>query len=136
MNRVTPLAAAAALCAVTLTACATWKQYSDPDALSRLITDRAEPYILVDVRTSGEYASGHIPTAINVPVSIIASKLPTVDRSALLIVYCGSGRRSAAAKSTLVDLGFTRVVDFGGISRWRGELVREGGQETPSSGGG
>jgi len=100
--------------------------YMDPDALSRLIREEPEPYILVDVRTREEYASGHISSAVNIPLAVIDSTLPTDDRSALIIVYCASGRRSAAAKKTLDDLGFTRVVDFGGISRWKGKLVVEG----------
>jgi rhodanese-related sulfurtransferase len=97
--------------------------FANPDGLSRLITEKSEAYILVDVRTPEEYSSGHIPTAVNIPVSTIAMNLPTEDRSALIIVYCASGRRSAVAKKTLDGLRFIRVVDFGGISRWAGELV-------------
>ncbi|MGD0728084.1 MAG: rhodanese-like domain-containing protein [Spirochaetia bacterium] len=134
MKRVMLFVIAAALCSNAVAACAMENQFSDPDALSRLITEKSEPYILVDVRTPEEYASGHIPTAVNFPVSIIAGKLATGERSALVIVYCASGRRSAIAKKTLDDLGFTRVVDFGAISRWRGELVEEGERDGPSRG--
>ncbi len=96
--------------------------YRNPDELLGLLSTQAEPYLLVDVRTKAEYAAGHIPTAINVPYDVIAQQPPTADKSALIIVYCVSGRRSAIAASALTRLGYTRVVDFGGISRWKWEL--------------
>jgi phage shock protein E len=78
----------------------------------------------VDVRTPGEYNSGAIPGAINIPYTELADSLPTEDRSARIVVYCRSGNRSAVAKGILADLGFTEVNDFGGVYRWKGELVR------------
>ena len=81
---------------------------------------------LVDVRTEEEYNSGAIPSAINIPFDVIADNLPTEDRSARIIVYCRSGNRSGIASDTLEDLGFTNILDFGGVSNWKGELeVRE-----------
>jgi len=90
--------------------------------LQKLITERHEDYILVDVRSKQEYDSGYIPTAINIPYREIGSNLPTDDRSAKIILYCRSGRRSGIAKGTLDRLGFSNVIDFGGITRWQGEL--------------
>jgi phage shock protein E len=98
--------------------------YRDPAALRALIAARAEPYLLLDVRTAQEYSSGHIPTAVNAPVDSLAAHPPAIGASSLIIVYCASGRRSALAKETLDGLGFTRVVDFGGVGRWDGELVK------------
>jgi phage shock protein E len=98
------------------------QEYKDPAKLAGLVAQI--PYILVDVRTPEEYATGFIPTAVNIPVADIALEPPTQDKNALIIVYCASGRRSAMAAKTLVDMGYTRVVDFGGISRWKGELVK------------
>ncbi len=111
--------------------------YREPARLAELVAGNrvpsgaagAFPYILVDVRTPAEYASGHIPTAINVPVAEIAARPPTEDTSALIIVYCRSGSRSATAEQALRGLGYSKVVDFGSLSRWSGELV-EG--DTPS----
>ncbi len=97
--------------------------YREPEALAKLVAEKTEPYILVDVRTPDEYTAGHIPTAVNIPVSTIAKQLPTEDRGALIIVYCASGRRSSTAKATLDELGFTRVVNFGSVSRWEGDLA-------------
>lgn len=98
--------------------------YADPDALSKLVRDRDEPYLLVDVRTAEEYAAGHIPTAVNIPVDVIAAQPPTKDLSALIVLYCRSGNRSATAKKALDGLGYRRVVDFGGVSRWKGALIQ------------
>ena len=90
--------------------------------LQKLITEKNEAYILVDVRTKQEYESGYIPTAINIPHREIGNNLPTEDRSAKIILYCRSGTRSGIANDTLAQLGFSNVIDFGGITRWKGEL--------------
>jgi phage shock protein E len=97
--------------------------YRDPDALRALLAKGAPAYLLVDVRTADEFAAGHIPTAINIPVDTIAARPPSPDTSALIIVYCASGHRSAMAASALTRLGYTRVADFGSISRWKWALV-------------
>ncbi len=99
------------------------KDYTDPDQLAGLIDQKSESYLLVDVRTPAEYESGHIPTAVNIPDTEISTRPPSAEKGALIIVYCASGYRSAAAKKELDSLGFTRVVDFGAVSRWKGELV-------------
>jgi rhodanese-related sulfurtransferase len=97
--------------------------YRDPEALYTLISTRAEPYYLIDVRSKSEYVSGHIPTAINIPYDVIGRSPPTPDKAALIVVYCGSGVRSAKAAASLAALGYSRVVDFGAISRWRGSVI-------------
>jgi len=107
---------------------ATQSPYTDPRKLAELIDQRGDEgavrYYLVDVRTAQEYRDGHISTAANIPVDVIGSKPPTDKKDELIIVYCRSGARSAAAKQTLDRLGYTNVVDFGGVPRWTGELVR------------
>ena len=100
------------------------EDYRDPERLKQLIERQDEEYQLIDVRTDGEYKSGFIPTAINIPYDVIGDNLPVEDRSALIIVYCRSGSRSARAKQTLEDLGFTNVVNFGGIGSWKGKIEK------------
>ena len=84
-------------------------------------------YIILDVRRPDEYAAGHIPNAINVPNESIGTdeipELPNKDQ--LIMVYCRSGRRSKEASEKLVKLGYTNIVEFGGILDWKGEIVTE-----------
>ena len=75
---------------------------------------------LIDVRTPGEYAGGHIEGARNIPVSQIAGRVGEVGaKDAPVVVYCRSGARSANAAATLRSAGFTQVHDLGAMSRWR-----------------
>ena len=84
-------------------------------------------YIILDVRRPDEYAAGHIPNAINVPnESIGTSEIPGLpDKNQLIMVYCRSGRRSKEASEKLVKLGYTNIVEFGGILDWKGEIVTD-----------
>jgi len=92
------------------------------EKLAEIIASGDPNTYLVDVRTEGEYNAGAIPSATNIPFDVIAGNLPTEDRSARIIVYCRSGNRSAVAADTLEELGFTNILDFGGVSNWKGEL--------------
>ena len=92
------------------------------ERLAEIIASADPDTYLVDVRTEAEYNAGAIPTAINIPYDVIAADLPTEDRSSRIIVYCRSGNRSGVAADTLEQLGFTNVLDFGGVGNWKGEL--------------
>ena len=85
-------------------------------------------YIILDVRRPDEFAAGHIPNAINVPnESIGAEEIPELpDKDQLILVYCRSGNRSKQASDKLVGLGYTNIVEFGGINDWPGETVSDG----------
>lgn len=80
---------------------------------------------VVDVRQPDEYAAGHIPGAILVVNEEIGDQAPEnlPDKDAELLVYCRSGRRSKEAAQKLVDLGYTKVYEFGGILDWPYETV-------------
>ncbi len=89
-----------------------------------------EGYIILDVRTAAEFDEKHIPGAINIPNETIGTdaipELP--DKDQLILVYCRSGNRSKRASEKLVKLGYTNVVEFGGIIDWPGETeTNEGG---------
>jgi rhodanese-related sulfurtransferase len=92
--------------------------------LAALIKEKAPGFILIDVRTPEEYAEGHIPTALNVPLADLPDKMMTKDKNAHIVVYCRSGNRSASAQKILVDAGFKNVIDFGAIGKWTGEIVK------------
>jgi len=104
---------------------ATLQHYTTPEGLAELINGGRDSYLLVDVRTAAEYAGGHIPTAVNIPYTEIAAGLASRDTDRILVLYCRTGRRSGIALEELQRLGHSDVVDFGGISRWNGELVRQ-----------
>lgn len=81
----------------------------------------SEEVIILDVREQDEYDSGHIPDAVLLPVGTInedtaAEVIPEKDSKVL--VYCRSGNRSKTASSTLVELGYTNIYEFGGINTW------------------
>lgn len=76
----------------------------------------ADP-IWIDVRTPDEYNSSHVSEAANIPYTEIADGISalTTDKDASIYVYCRSGKRSGIAKKTLDNLGYTQVVNVGGI---------------------
>ena len=82
-------------------------------------------YIILDVRTPEEFSEKHIPGAINVANETIGSEeIPELpDKDQLILVYCRSGNRSKQASEKLVALGYTNIVEFGGINDWPGEVV-------------
>ena len=99
-----------------------YRQISMDEAV-KMMRDEKE-YIILDVRRPDEFGEGHIPGAINVPNEEIGTaeiaELP--DKSQLILVYCRSGRRSKEAAEKLVKLGYTDIVEFGGILDYKGEL--------------
>ena len=101
----------------------TYRQIGMEEAVA--IMARERDYILLDVRTPQEFAEKHIPGAINLPNETIGTSKPAElpDRDQLILVYCRSGNRSKQAAAKLVALGYTNVVEFGGIIDWPGETV-------------
>ena len=113
-----------------LTACqdggsdATYEQITAKEA--KAIMDTEENYIIIDARTEEEFAEGHIEDAILIPEYKIKDRAEKelLDKDALILVYCRSGRRSKIASEELVNLGYTNVKEFGGIIDWPYEMVK------------
>ena len=101
----------------------TYRQISMDEAVTMMAQETG--YIILDVRRPDEFAAGHIPNAINVPNETIGTaELPELpDKDQLIMVYCRSGRRSKEAAEKLVKLGYTNIVEFGGILDWKGETI-------------
>lgn len=129
MKRIIPLF----LMVMLLTGCgadaseASYRQVSMEEATAMM--EEEENYQIVDVRTQEEYDQAHIPGAVCIPNESIGTEeiaaLP--DKDQLLLVYCRSGNRSRQASQKLAELGYTNVVEFGGIQDWTGETEgREG----------
>ena len=119
------------LAVMMLTACGQDKE-NDQGAIyvnitaeeAKQIMDSQEGYIILDVRTQEEYDQGHIPGAIVISHEEITEKAEDVltDKDQLILVYCRSGRRSKIAAEALVELGYTNIKEFGGISDWPYEV--------------
>lgn len=90
-----------------------------PEEAQQMLQDQPDA-ILLDVRTQEEYDTQHIEGATLLTDSDIASRAADVlpDKDAVILVYCRSGRRSAASSQQLAELGYTNVYDFGGIIDW------------------
>ena len=91
---------------------------------AKAIFETPGDYIILDVRRDDEFSEGHIPGAINVPnediTTEIVPELPDLDQT--IYVYCRSGRRSKEASQKLVDIGYTNIIEFGGIIDWTGDV--------------
>ena len=90
------------------------------------IFEKAGDYIILDVRRSDEFAQGHIPGAINVANEDIIDTEPAElpDKEQTIYVYCRSGRRSKEAAAKLAALGYSGIVECGGILDWTGNLQK------------
>lgn len=84
------------------------------------IMDSREGYVILDTRTQEEYDERHIPGAIVIPHDQIKEQAESLltDKDQLILVYCRSGRRSKLASEDLVALGYTNIMEFGGIIDW------------------
>ena len=113
-----------------LTGCSTvqdetmhYRQISMQKAMELMETQSG--YILLDVRTQEEYDAVHIPGAICIPNESIGDTSPAElpNQAQMILVYCRSGNRSKQAAEKLAKLGYTNVLEFGGIIDWPGDTV-------------
>ena len=125
MKRIIPILMALLLlsgCA-TQSAKKTYRQITMEEAVTML--EEETGYTILDVRTAQEYSEKHIPGAINIANESIGTEdIPELpDKDQLILVYCRSGNRSKQASEKLVKLGYTSIVEIGGINSWPGETV-------------
>lgn len=100
-----------------------YRQINMDEAIAMM--EAESDYIILDVRTPEEFSEKHIPGAINIANETIGSEeIPELpDKDQLILVYCRSGNRSKQASEKLVALGYTNIVEFGGINDWPGEVI-------------
>ena len=119
---------------VPLFACSSKKENSSSNTFMQIKSDEAkkmmdsmDKYIILDVRTEDEYNEFHIENAINIPDYEIGTKAEDIlkDKNQTIFVYCRSGRRSKGAAKELVTLGYTNVIDFGGVIDWHYGFVSQ-----------
>jgi len=131
MKKLLPMILAVLLlagCAAPAEGEARYRQITMDEAVAMM--EEEKNYIILDVRTAGEFREKHIPGAINIPNEAIGTEaLPELpDPEQLILVYCRSGNRSKQASEKLASAGYTNVVEFGGILDWPGETeTNEGG---------
>ena len=103
---------------------ATFQRVNSDEAAKMMAAEQG--YLIVDVRTAKEYADGHIPHAINIPNESIGGAAPKElpDKNQKIFVYCRSGARSVQASEKLAGLGYTNIVEMGGIKDWHGDVVK------------
>jgi len=80
-----------------------------PEELKKLIDEARGKYVLIDVRDESEYREGHIPTAINIPAEVIASKSELIPKDKIVIVYCNTGGRSYLAYKKLLRMEYKNL---------------------------
>ena len=99
--------------------------YQQVDAeTAKELMDTEDDYVILDARTQAEYDEGHIPGTILIPHDTVATAAEDAlpDKDQPILVYCRSGNRSKQASQALVDLGYTNVIEFGGINNWPYEV--------------
>ena len=101
-----------------------YRQINMDEAITMM--EEESSYIILDVRTPEEFADKHIPGAINIPNETISTEeIPELpDKDQLILVYCRSGNRSKQASEKLAALGYTNIVEFGGITAYSGKVER------------
>jgi len=86
---------------------------------AQLVKDGA---LILDVRTPGEYAGGHIKGSKNIPLQSLQQQLGKIPKDKVIITCCASGMRSGSAKSMLLSNGFKEVHNGGGWMSLRGRI--------------
>ncbi len=94
------------------------KDYLRPSALKALTENPEENISIIDVRPKSAYNVGHIPTALSFPSSEIGTRLDKLSQNQYLILYCETGIRAQVVVRQLEDEGYTKLMNWGGISRW------------------
>ena len=75
---------------------------------------------LIDVRTPGEFADGHIPGAVNIPLDDLRESLDRIPHDKPIVLYCGVGLRGYLASNILRQRGYSDVRNLiGGIKTYR-----------------
>ncbi len=103
-----------------------YRQISMADAKKIFDENPGGDYVILDVRRPDEFKDGHIPGAINVANETIGTEkideLPDLD--ATIYVYCRSGNRSRQASEKLASIGYSDIIEFGGIMNWPGKIEK------------
>lgn len=87
------------------------------------LPDRA---LLLDVRTDEEYAQGHLPQSLHLPLDSLEEGIEKLipDKETFVLVYCRSGVRSGKAAKKMAKMGYSLLANLGGILDYKGEIEK------------
>ena len=93
---------------------------------AKKMMSQSDNYILLDVRTRAEYDQARIEGAKSIPLDELNLRAPVElpDKNIPVFVYCHSGARAAKAADLLAGMGYTNILNFGGIISWPYEKVK------------
>ncbi len=100
-------------------------KYLEPESLKELTENPVDNIWIIDVRPSGAYRKGHIPTAKSFPSGKIMGRLDELPKSQFLILYCETGGRAQMVIKKLEKAGYARLFNWGGYKRWKWDYVKE-----------
>lgn len=106
--------------------------YQDIDISSYQAQFSAVPHQLIDVREVDEYVGGHLPQAINIPLSAFQERVSEIGSDLPIVLVCASGGRSAMAAEYMASLGYGKLYNLaGGTLSWmmRGLPLERGDHE-------
>jgi len=93
------------------------------DELAKKLESGDNQVVYIDVREPDEYAAGHVPGIMNLPLSTLSEDSANFSKDAEVVIICRSGNRSMQAAEKLRDFGFTKLVNVqGGMNDWNGEI--------------
>ena len=97
-----------------------------PEEAKKMLENR-EKIILLDVRSEAQFRKKRIPNALLLPLADLQNKAASVipDKTAVYIVYCRKGRTSRKAYQILMNMGYKKVYNLGGINAWPYETVTQ-----------
>ena len=93
---------------------------------AQVLMQQTQDYLILDVRSPEEFAEGHIPHAINIPMERFGEAPPQElpDRNQTIFVYCVKGIRSMNVANRLAHMGYKNIVEMGGIQDWHGAIEK------------
>jgi len=96
-----------------------------------LLGEEGSRFVLVDVRTRGEFDADHAPMARHIPVDELPHRYAELGQTSHLVFVCHSGGRSAAAGEFMTSIGGTHIYNVaGGMSQWTGPRIVAGTEPT------
>ena len=97
----------------------------DPSIVAEKLSGYQKDCLLLDVREEDEYAQGHIPGAINIPLSGLHNRIKELMKDKSVLVICLTGGRAKVAAKLLNEKGFNVKIMVGGMNSWKGAVEKK-----------